>query len=65
MAAADRLKELGFVITNNTDAIGQMLNGTGLVMLALLAALFSTSGWPSGPVQALKRSDVKRALGPR
>lgn len=33
---------LGFVITNNTDAIGQMLNGTGLVMLALLAALFST-----------------------
>ena len=34
---------LGFVITNNTDAIGQMLNGTGLVMLALLAALFSTT----------------------
>lgn len=33
---------LGFVITNNTDAIGQMLNGTGLVMLALLAALFSS-----------------------
>lgn len=31
---------LGFVITVNTDAVGQILNGTGLVMLALLAALF-------------------------
>lgn len=33
---------LGFVITINSDAVGQMLNGTGIVMLALLAALFSS-----------------------
>lgn len=33
---------LGFVITSHTDAVGQMLNGTGLVLLALLAALFAT-----------------------
>ncbi len=33
---------LGFIITVNTDAVGQMLNGTGLVLLALLAALFCT-----------------------
>jgi len=31
--------------------------GLGLLKRGTVAALFSTSGWPSGPVQALKRSD--------
>jgi len=33
---------LGVVITAGSDAVGQMLSGTGLAMLALLAALFSS-----------------------
>lgn len=31
--------------------------GLGMLKRGAVAALFSTSGWPSGPVQALKRSD--------
>jgi hypothetical protein len=49
----DRTHKLGLqFIDVSTDE-----EGLGLLKSGTVAALFSTSGWPSGPVQALKRSD--------
>jgi TRAP-type uncharacterized transport system substrate-binding protein len=49
----DRKQKLGLEFVDvSTDE-----EGLGLLKRGTVAALFSTSGWPSGPVQALKRSD--------
>jgi TRAP-type uncharacterized transport system substrate-binding protein len=49
----DRTHALGLQFVDvSTDE-----EGLGLLKRGTVAALFSTSGWPNGPVQALKRSD--------